>query len=272
MNRFESLLRDWSPAPFVRGSLLFQVLGWPVVLSEPASSALLVDGLVLNHVLLLGASFRPQDTWLGPNLARLPVARAAAGQIALTFDDGPDPAATPAVLDLLDRYGMRASFFCVAERARRHPGLTREIVARGHRVENHSDRHRNSFACQGPCAVRDELRRAQDTLAELTGRAPRFFRAPFGIRNPWIAPVLRQLDLRLVSWSRRGYDGVLADPERILTHLRRGLAAGDIVLLHDGYGPRDSSGRPVILGVLPRLLDEIQARGLQVASLDSHEA
>jgi len=263
-----SALRDWCPSPFVRGSILFQLGGWPLVLSGPGLPPLLIEALVLNHALLFAASLRPQDTLLGPNMVRLTAERAASGDIALTFDDGPDPDTTPAVLDLLDNHGVSASFFCVAERARRHPNLTREIAARGHRVENHSDRHRNGFALQGPRAIRDEIRRAQDTLADLSGRAPRFFRAPFGIRNPWIAPVLRQLDLRLVSWTRRGYDGVLGDPERVLALLLRGFGAGDIVLLHDGYGPRDTRGRPVVLSVLPQLLEEIAVRRLRVAPLE----
>jgi peptidoglycan/xylan/chitin deacetylase (PgdA/CDA1 family) len=250
---------------------LFQLGGWPLALSGLSEAPWLVEALLLNHALLFAASLRPQDTLLGPNLVRLPFVRAERGDVALTFDDGPDPAVTPFVLDLLERHGVRATFFCVAERARRHPGLTREIVARGHRVENHSDRHGNGFAFQGPCTVRTELRRAQQTLGELTGRLPRFFRAPFGIRNPWIDPVLRQLDLQLVSWTRRGYDGVLANPARVLAWLLRGLGAGDIVLLHDGYGPRDRHGRPVVLEVLPRLFEAMQARGLRAALLDPDE-
>lgn len=265
-------LRAWVPAPFVQGSILFQVGGWPLALSGLVGAPWLVEALLLNHALLFAASLRPQDTLLGPNLVRLPPAAAVRREIALTFDDGPDPDTTPAVLDLLDRYRARASFFCVADRARRHPELTREIVARGHRVENHSDRHGNGFAFQGPLTVRDEICRAQQTLGELTGCVPRFFRAPFGIRNPWIAPVLRQLDLRLVSWTRRGYDGVLANPEWVLALLQRGLEAGDIVLLHDGYGPRDGHGRPVVLEVLPRLFDTLAARGLSAAPLDPDHA
>jgi peptidoglycan/xylan/chitin deacetylase (PgdA/CDA1 family) len=260
--------RDWSPSRFVQGSIAFQLGGWPLALSGIIASPLLIEALILNHGVLFAASLRPQDTLLGPNLVRLPACCAAHGEIALTFDDGPDPAVTPAVLDLLDVHGVSASFFCVGERARRHAALTREIAARGHRVENHSDRHHNLFAFQGPVTVRDEIRRAQETLAELTGRAPVFFRAPFGIRNPWLAPALRQLGLRLVSWTRRGYDGVLKEPDHVLSLLLSGLAAGDIVLMHDGYCPRDRQGRPVILGVLPRMLDAIATRQLRVSLLD----
>ena len=142
-----------------------------------------------------------------------PRRRSARREIALTIDDGPDPAVTPAVLDLLDLHGARATFFCIAERARAHPALCREIVRRGHSVQNHSDRHSHAFSLLGPGAIAREIAAAQATLADVTGVVPRFFRAPAGLRNPFLAPVLQRLDLQLVSWTRRGYDTVRREPE-----------------------------------------------------------
>lgn len=262
-----SHFRRWFPSPFLRGSALFQLGGWPLIWSDAVNSPWLLEALLLNHVLAFAASLRPQDTWLGPNLVRLPAARAARREIALTFDDGPDPKVTPKVLDFLDRHTLKASFFCIGERARHHPALIREIGAAGHLIENHSDRHGNLFALQGPGRLHDELSRAQHTLAELSGRTPIFFRAPFGARNPWMIPVLDRLKLRLVSWSRRGYDAALGNPDRVAGFLLRNLRAGDIVLLHDGSSARDSRGRPVVLEVLPRLLDEAARRSLRFAPL-----
>lgn len=259
--------RRWFPSPFLRGSVLFQLAGWPLVLTGAVGSPWLFDALLFNHLLAFAASLRPQDTWLGPNLVRLPPSSAQRGEIALTFDDGPDPEVTPAVLDLLDRRQIRASFFCIAERARRHPELVREISARGHFVENHSDRHGNLFAMQGPRRMYEELRRAQQTLGELTGRAPVFFRAPFGIRNPWVIPVLDRLQLRLVSWTRRGYDAVVGDPDRVAGLLLRKLRGGDILLLHDGSCARDRQGKAVVMEVLPRLLDAIARTELRPVPL-----
>ena len=105
---------------------------------------------------------------------RLPEACARLGQVALTFDDGPDPRLTQAVLDLLDRRGAKASFFCIGRRAAAHPEIVREIVARGHSVENHSHIHAKAFACYPPAALMRELSRAQQAIAEITGCPPYF--------------------------------------------------------------------------------------------------
>ena len=96
---------------------------------------------------------------------------------------------------------------------------------------------------------------------------PRFFRAPAGLRNPFLAPVLQRLELTLVSWTRRGFDTVQRDPQRVLQSLTRNLAAGDIVLLHDGHAARTSAERPVILDVLPALLQRLAGAGLRAVTL-----
>ncbi|MBI3370091.1 MAG: polysaccharide deacetylase family protein, partial [Burkholderiales bacterium] len=187
--------------------------------------------------------------------------------IALTIDDGPDPQVTPQVLDLLARERVQATFFCIAERAAAQPALTRRIVAAGHSVQNHSHGHRHHFALLGPRAMRDELARAQAVLADLTGIAPHCFRAPAGLRNPFLDWVLHRLNLQLVSWTRRGFDTRSADPTRVLGRLTRDLAAGDILLLHDGHARRTASGQPVLLDVLPPLLARWRAAGLRFETL-----
>jgi peptidoglycan/xylan/chitin deacetylase (PgdA/CDA1 family) len=229
---------------------------WPVALGLVAA----------NQLALTAAGLLPRCSLLGPNLVRLP--DAAEGRVALTFDDGPDPAVTPHVLDLLDRHRARASFFCIGRLVLAHPRLAREIHERGHRVENHSFRHSNAFAFQGPSRLRAELERAQEAIGGCLGRAPVLFRAPAGIRNPWLDPVLARLGLRLVSWTRRGFDTVTRAPERVTRRLARGLASGDILLLHDGSCARDASGRPVVLEVLPALVGELERRGLRAVRLD----
>ena len=185
----------------------------------------------------------------------------------MTIDDGPDPAVTPAVLDLLDAHGARASFFCIARQARAHAALCREIVARGHSVENHSDGHSHRFSLLGPGAMTREIEAAQRSLADITGQPPRFFRAPAGLRNPFLAPVLQRLELQLVSWTRRGFDTVRSDPVAMLARLVRGLDAGDIVLLHDGHAARTRDGEPVVVRVLPMLLAQIASAGLATVTL-----
>jgi peptidoglycan/xylan/chitin deacetylase (PgdA/CDA1 family) len=158
---------------------------------------------------------------------------------------------------LLDRYGAKATFFCIGEKARRYPGLCREIVARGHAVENHSMRHRHNFSLLLSGGYFSELIAAQETLASITDIRPAFFRAPAGLRNPLLDPVLSRLGLQLVSWTRRGFDTVERNPNVILAKLLDGLKAGDILLLHDGNVARTASGVPVILEVLPPLLDAV---------------
>jgi peptidoglycan-N-acetylglucosamine deacetylase len=221
--------------------------------------------LVANHALLTAAGLWPRSAALGPNVTRLPAA--ATDAVAITIDDGPDPEVTPAVLDQLDAAGARATFFCIAERAAAHPALVRDIVRRGHDVQNHSHAHRHHFSLLGPAGFAREVGQAQQVLADLTGRLPHAFRAPAGLRNPLLDPVLHRLGLHLVSWTRRGFDTRVADPARVLQRLDRGLAAGDILLLHDGHARRAASGRAVVLDVLPALLQRCRDAGLTPVTL-----
>jgi len=232
-----------------------------------------LGALALNHVVLAGAGLVPRSSLLGPNLRRLPTCGSAgvgAGhppRVALTFDDGPDPEVTPRVLDQLEADGARATFFCIAEAARRHPALTREIAERGHSVQNHSASHRHHFSLLGPRGFAREIGSAQALLTDLTGVQPHCFRAPAGLRNPLLDPVLHELDLHLVSWTRRGFDAVDANPARVLGRLTRGLAADDILLLHDGNARRGADRMPVVLDVLPALLQRLREMGLATATL-----
>ena len=109
--------------------------------------------------------------------------------------------------------------------------------------------------------------RAQDSIVAATGCAPRFFRAPAGLRNPFLEPVLARLGLTLASWTRRGFDTVASDPAAVFARLAQPLRAGDILLLHDGNAARSPTGTPVILDVLPRLLGAVQSAGFVPVTL-----
>ena len=174
---------------------------------------------------------------------------------------------TPQVLDLLDRYAVKATFFCIGDKAARHPELCREIARRGHAVENHTQHHPPYFSLLGMGGMTREIRAAQATLSALTGRAPVFFRAPAGLRSPLLQPVLARLNLQLVAWTRRGFDTRSTDPAAVLHRLLRGMHAGAILLLHDGNSARSADGEPVILAVLPRLLEAAVAAGLRPVTL-----
>jgi peptidoglycan/xylan/chitin deacetylase (PgdA/CDA1 family) len=226
-----------------------------------------LGAVAANHVVLTTAGLWPRSRLLGPNWTRLPAASAAAGAVAITIDDGPDPRVTPFVLAQLAEYNAKASFFCVGERVERHAELAREIVRQGHTIENHSQRHRHNFSLLGPAGMRAEIARAQEGISGVTGSVPRFFRAPAGLRNPFLDPVLNSLGLRLASWTRRGFDTVNRDADVVLRRLTKSLRGGDILLLHDGNAAAGMTGRPVILDVLPPLLESFQERQLTPVTL-----
>ncbi|RZS51886.1 polysaccharide deacetylase family protein [Sphaerotilus mobilis] len=257
----------WSWPPLLRASVVLHVLVLLTMLVWPLLWPWALALLVANHAVIVLGGLWPRADWLGPNLLRLPAAAAARGEVALTIDDGPDPVLTPAVLDLLDAAGARATFFCIAERAERHPELVRDIIQRGHSVQNHSLRHRHTFSLLGPRGYARELAASQAVLTRLTGQVPRYFRAPAGLRNPFLDPVLHRLGLTLASWTRRGFDTRERDPHRVLARLSRGLAGGDILLLHDGHAARTAEGTPVVLAVLPPLLALLRERGLSAVTL-----
>ncbi|MEO8153421.1 MAG: polysaccharide deacetylase family protein [Rhizobacter sp.] len=257
----------WHAPMLVKASVACHVGACLVLLARPSTWPWVLALLVLNHVVLATAGLWPRSTWLGDNMRRLPAASAARGEVAITLDDGPDPVVTPAVLDLLDKHGARATFFCIAQQAQRHPQLCREIVRRGHSVQNHSHRHSHTFSLSGPRAFEREIVLAQDALSHITGQRPAFFRAPAGLRNLFLAPVLHAAQLQLASWTRRGFDTVSADPTRVLARLTRGLRAGDILLLHDANAQRAQSGKPVVIEVLPALLQQIAQAGLRTVTL-----
>jgi len=254
------------------GSAAVHLAAAAVTLARPRLWPWTLGAVVLDHLLITAAGLWPRSDWLGPNWTHLPAQSAERGDIAITIDDGPDPEVTPRVLEVLAAFDARASFFCVGERVSRHPDIAREIVRRGHSVENHSQRHRHSFSLLGPKGMAAEIEEAQQSIARVTGQSPRFFRAPAGLRNPFLEPILKRLKLQLASWTRRGFDTVNADSEDVYRRLERSLAGGDILLLHDGHAARaragaPAAGTPVILEVLPRLLETLNRRHLRPITL-----
>src|SRR5215472_3698773 len=263
------MARRFRPSALIRGSLALHVAAPALALLRPRLWPWALTAVIADHLAITAAGLWPRSRLLGPNLTRLPAAaqRGGAPAIALTIDDGPDPEVTPRVLALLAAHGARASFFCIGERVERHPALAREIVAGGHDIENHSQRHLHRFSLLGPRALATEVERAQDSITAVTGAAPRFFRAPAGLRNPFLEPVLARAGLQLVSWTRRGFDTVTRESGRVLGRLTRDLADGDILQLHDGHAARSAAGGAVILEVLPPLLAALERARLAPLTL-----
>jgi peptidoglycan/xylan/chitin deacetylase (PgdA/CDA1 family) len=259
--------RRWQPTPLLRASAALHGSALAITASQPHWWPWTAGAVLANHVQLMGLGLWPRSSALGPNWTRLPAAATQRGEVAITIDDGPEPQVTPAVLSILAAHGARATFFCIGARAEREPDLVRACSERGHAIENHSYAHQHRFSMLGPHALRSELERAQRSLTQLSGRAPTFFRAPAGLRSPLLEPALHRLGLQLASWTRRGFDTVRSDPARVLARLRRDLRAGDILLLHDGHAARTASGVPVVLEVLPPLLEAIALAGLRPVTL-----
>lgn len=259
--------RGW--APLIKGSVGLHAGAALGLALQPASWPWALALVAADHAMLTAAGLWPRSSLLGPNWTRLPAPAAARGEVAITIDDGPDPEVTPHVLELLERHATKATFFCIGERAQRHAALCSDIVRAGHMIENHTQHHRHDFSLLGPRGFLREIEAGQRTLTDITGRVPRFFRAPAGLRNPFLEPVLARLDLQLASWTRRGFDTRTRDADAVSARLLRGLAAGDILLLHDGHAARDANNRPVILDALQQLLEGVRRAGLRPVTLQA---
>ncbi len=187
---------------------------------------------------------------------------AGARGYGLTFDDGPHAQGTPAVLEILAAANVRATFFLVGEQVRRNPTLAREIVAAGHSIGLHCDRHRNLLRLT-PCQVRADLARAQDTIESLSGRAIRLYRPPYGVPNAAALTHARARAWRTLLWSQWGRDWeARATPESIAELVTDGASAGSLLLLHDAddYSAPGSWRRTV--AALPSVLDTLAGLGL----------
>ena len=178
--------------------------------------------------------------------------------LLLTLDDGPHPDSTPALLDLLDRHGVKAVFFVIGDRVNQWPDLAREIVRRGHTIGNHSQAHPSGrFWILGPRGTWREVAGCQQTLREITGEEPQWFRAPVGHYGAFTHPALDELGLRLMSWSCRGFDTVDPDVPRVLRRMASNVKPGAIVLLHEAI--------PTSVELVEGILGIARAKGLRWA-------
>jgi peptidoglycan-N-acetylglucosamine deacetylase len=204
--------------------------------------------VMVSHALVLYPTLRPNAQWLGPVATHFDTNER---EVWLTIDDGPT-ADTRAVLDALDTRGTRATFFVKGSLAANDPQAIREIVGRGHAVANHSYSHPSaSFWCLPPRAIRREIEECNRIIRELTGADSRLFRAPVGMKNPFVHPSLG--GMRLVGWSARAFDTATSDPETVLRRLLPDVEPGAILLLHQG--------RSRSVEIISRVVDEIHQRG-----------
>ncbi len=193
---------------------------------------------------------------------RLAIPRTLPGAtgVALTFDDGPHPEGTPAILDVLAGAGARATFFVVGEQVRRRPGLLTEIVAAGHLVGLHGDRHRLQLRLSR-AALREDLLRGRAAIEDVLGQAAVWHRPPYGIYSPAGLAAARSAGLRPLLWSRWGKDWrKFTTPGRIAGRVLAGVLPGDVILLHDAdfYSARGSHWRTA--RALAQIAGELERR------------
>lgn len=196
----------------------------------------------------------------------LPLTLERSSAAALTFDDGPHPLGTPAVMEHLAAAGVRATFFVVGEAVERAPSLVQELAAAGHELAVHGYRHRLLLGRRG-AALRDELERCLDLLGGLTGRRPRLYRPPHGIFSVGGIGVVRRAGLEPLLWSRWGRDWERrATPERVAERAAAGLRPGDVVLLHDSDRYSASGSWRVTAAALPSILESAAAAGVPLVA------
>jgi peptidoglycan/xylan/chitin deacetylase (PgdA/CDA1 family) len=243
--------------------LLALGLGGASLAGKPLPSGLLFASLLaLLAVVATGVISQGSGVFARPIMA----ARTHRPELALTFDDGPDPANTLPILDVLEARGHRGTFFVTGDRAALHYEVLTEIARRGHGLANHSYRHAALTNLQSAGALASELETTSAIIARVTGSQPRWFRPPVGLLSPRVAEAALTAELELVAWTASARDGVSSRTaasalSRLLPHVQ----AGAILVLHDAL---QGGGVPVALAVLPRLLDRLEERGLRSVPLD----
>jgi peptidoglycan-N-acetylglucosamine deacetylase len=192
-------------------------------------------------------------------------------RVALTFDDGPNPDATPLVLDALRDRGVKATFFILGRHAEQWPDLVKRVADEGHSIGNHGWYHRK-LHFKSPAYVRDDLTRGTNAIERASGVRPRLFRAPHGFRAPWVTSIARSLGQRTVGWSLGVWDSDRPGVEVIADRTVQGAHPGSILLLHDGDGYDPSGDRMQTARAVPLLVDRLLADGYRFDLLDSFDA
>lgn len=180
--------------------------------------------------------------------------------VALTFDDGPAPASTPEVLDVLKRYQVPATFFCIGRESDEYPELSQRIQAEGHCIGNHSYEHSCFFPFYPKWKMFGDLCCAHETMRDTIGKNMTLFRPPFGVTNPTLAAVLKRMGYATIGWDVRSFDTWRDSEDKIFCRIIKGIRPGSVILLHDNL--------PGCAALLTRLLDHLEETGYKVVSVN----
>jgi peptidoglycan/xylan/chitin deacetylase (PgdA/CDA1 family) len=214
-------------------------------------------------VILANGAYHPNSPVFGRVIGRGP---RSAKTIYLTFDDGPSPTATERILAILDSQKTPAAFFLTGNQVKQFPALAGLVGNSPHEIGNHTLSHAK-LHLKGPRRIRLELERAHDAIVSAAGRRPRFFRAPHGLRNPFVTSVARELRYHVVGWTFGVWDSTRPGAERIRLRVRNRLQPGAIILLHDGDGYDFRGDRSQTADALPAIIDDARAAGYDFRSL-----
>ena len=205
-----------------------------------------------------------RNSWIfGPTLTHLPGDERA---VSITFDDGPNPRATPLILDVLAREQVRATFFVLGRHADMWPALVKRMADEGHQLANHGWHHRKLHR-RTPGYVRDDLERGSASIERASGVRPRLFRAPHGFRSPWVTYIASSLGQRTVGWSLGVWDSARPGSGEIARRAITGLRDGSILLLHDGDGYDPDGDRMQTAEALPQIIHGLRGRGFRFVTL-----
>ena len=225
---------------------------------------LLAVGAALAAGAIVHGALHRNSPLFGATVSALP--RALRGHVWLTFDDGPNPDATPRVLDALGEAGVTATFFVLGRHAARWPALVRRVRAEGHQLGNHGWSH-CKLHLRSPRFVRDDLERGTRAVEDACGAIPRLFRAPHGFRSPWVSGIARSLGQRTVGWTLGVWDSDRPGAAIIAQRTVAGVRPRGIVLLHDGDGYDPAGDRRQTAEALPAIVRGVRAKGLDFAVL-----
>ena len=188
--------------------------------------------------------------------------------VALTFDDGPHPEYTPRVLETLDRFQAKASFFVIGKYLQRYGDLAAAASRGGHLVANHSFHHFRAMSFFSGEKIRQEVLRCQEEVEKWAGYRPRFYRQPAGFRNPRVFAILKELGMSLVGWQAHALDNLVNEPSVIARRIVKSVRPGGVILLHDGWDRDGKQDRTPTLEALPFILQGLKDRGLEFFTLD----